>query len=77
MPYMFGLHQGHLIARAEAIAKRHGAWHVNYTEPHGRRRGWFVCDNRGSPFDDAVRKAVMDDIEKAGGIEALLHKRDR
>jgi hypothetical protein len=31
--YMFGLHQGHLTAKADQIAERHGAWHVNYTEP--------------------------------------------
>jgi hypothetical protein len=74
--YMFGLHSGHLTARADTIAKRHGAWHVNYTEPRGKRRGWFACPNRGSPFDQAVAKRVREDIDRAGGIDALMHARD-
>lgn len=75
--YMFGLHAGHLTAKADKIAERYGAWHVNYTEPRGQRRGWFACPNRGSPFDQAVGNAVMDDIERVGGLDALRHKRDR
>lgn len=73
--YMFGLHSGHLTAKADTIAKKHGAWHVNYTEPRGERRGWFACPNRGSPFDQATATAVMADIRAAGGIEALTRKR--
>lgn len=75
--YFFGVHAGHLTAQADKIAKRHGAWHVNYTEPRGPRRGWFGCPNRGHPFDLAVAKAVFADIDAAGGIETLLHKRDK
>jgi hypothetical protein len=75
--YFFGLHRGHLTAEADRIARRHGAWHVNCIESDGRRRGWFSCPNRGAPFDRATAKAVMADIERAGGIEALLHRRDR
>lgn len=75
--YFFGLHAGHLTARADRIARRHGAWHVNYTEPRGERRGWFACPNRGNPFDERTATAVMADIEAAGGIEALRHQRDR
>jgi len=77
MPHHFGLHAGHLTAQADRIARRHGACHINYTEPRGERRGWFNCDNRGSPFDEAVAKAVMADIDAAGGLNALKHKRDR
>ena len=69
--YLFGLHSGHLTAAAEQIAARHGAWHVNYTEAHGERRGWFACPSRGAPFDQAIARAVMADIERAGGIECL------
>ena len=58
-------------------AKRNGAWHVNHTEPRGRRRGWFGCPNRGEPFDRNTAAAVMDDIDKAGGIDARRHRRDR
>jgi hypothetical protein len=68
---MFGLHSGHLTAHAERIAKKHGAWHINYTEPRGQRRGWFACPNRGSPFDQRVSDAVWADIDAAGGIDAL------
>lgn len=52
--YFFGVHRGHLTARADRIAARHGTCHTNYTEPRGIRRGWFSCPNRGSPFDGAT-----------------------
>src|ERR1700732_472996 len=56
--YLFGVHYGHLAAPADQIAERHGAWHVNYTDPHGQRRGWFACSNRGAQFDQAIARAV-------------------
>jgi hypothetical protein len=73
--FMFGVHDGHLTAKAQQIAKRHGASHVNYTEPRGRKRGWFACTNQGAPFDQATARAVLADIEAAGGFEAL--RRDK
>ena len=75
--YFFGLHSGHLTAQADRIARRHGASHANYTEPSGVRRGWFECPHRGVPFDTATASAVMADIDRIGGIAALLHARDR
>jgi hypothetical protein len=54
--YLFGVHYGHLTAPADQIAGRHGAWHVNYTDPHGQRRGWFACPNRGAQFDQAIAR---------------------
>jgi hypothetical protein len=70
--FHFGLHDSHLTARADKIAAKHGAWHINYTEPGtGRRRGWFACRNMGHPFDNATANAVLADIEAAGGFEAL------
>jgi hypothetical protein len=69
--FQFGLHDGHLTLKAQLIAERHDADHVNYTEPNGRKRGWFVCDNRGSPFNEARAKRVLADIEDAGGFKAL------
>jgi hypothetical protein len=46
-----------------------------YTEPRGERCGWFKCSNRESRF--AVAKAVMADIDRAGGIETFRRdKRD-
>lgn len=75
--YLFGCHDGHLVARADRIAAKHGAVHVNYTEPCGRRCGWFSCRNRGEPFDGSVASAVERDIALAGGIEALMSARHR
>ena len=72
--YLFGLHHGHLKAKADKIAKRHDAWHINYTEPNGQKRGWFSCRNLGSPFDQAIADAVIADIEKVGGFDALRKK---
>jgi hypothetical protein len=69
--YLFGLHNGHLTAVADQIAGRHGAWHINYTEPCGERRGWFACPNRGPSFYQVTASAVMADIDRAGGIETL------
>ena len=69
--YVFGLHDGHLTAVADQIAGRHGAWHVNYTEPCGERRGWFACPNRGPSFYQVIARAVMAGIDRAGGIETL------
>lgn len=76
--YFFGLHDGHLTAKAQTIARYYGADHINYTEPGtGRRRGWFACPNRGAPFDQAVQREVMVHIERAGGLSTLKHKRDK
>jgi hypothetical protein len=73
--YSFGLHSGHLTARADEIAKKHGADHTNYTEPRGEKRGWFSCDNRGEPHNSATAKAVWADIDAAGGIDKLRKRR--
>lgn len=64
----FGLHRGHIDdAKADAIARRNGAWHVNYTDPGTReKRGWFCCRNLGFPFDRDTARAVMADIRAAG-----------
>jgi hypothetical protein len=72
--YNFGVHNGHLKKQADAIAKKHGAWHVNYNDPTGQLRGWFGCPNRGAPFDDNTARAVMAAIEKAGGFDGLRKK---
>jgi len=62
------LHTGHLTARADQIAGRHG---VNYTEPCGERRGWFACPNRGPSFYQLIARAVIADIDRAGGMQTL------
>ena len=77
--HFFGLHSGHLTKKADQIAEKHGAWHVNYDEFKGpgqiERRGWFACPNRGNPFDGATAAAVMTDIEAAGGLDSMKKKR--
>ncbi len=75
--FLFGCHAGHLGAKADRIAHKHGAEHVNHTEPHGRRCGWFEAPNRGEPFNGARANGVWRDIDKAGGLDALRHKQDR
>ena len=76
--YFFGVHEGHLSKRVNAIAEKHGATHVNYSEPTGhgqyRKRGWFACRNRGNPFDLAVAKAVLGELEAKGGFDAFRLK---
>lgn len=76
--HFFGLGTGHLPQTAAAIAKKHGAVLVNYTDPqckcgHGcpagkckaSRRHWFACPNRGQPFDGQTAAAVLAAIEAA------------
>lgn len=75
MEYHFGLHKGHLIDKANKIAKKHKASHINFTEYLGEKRGWFACENLGEPHNSAIAKAVMADIELIGGIAALQLKR--
>jgi len=64
--HFFGLGDGYMPAAADEVARKHGACLVNYTEPHGKRRHWFACPNRGEPFDSSTANAVMADIEAAG-----------
>lgn len=81
--YMFGSGKGHLPAKADKIAGKHGASLVNYTDaaclcghgcpPHrckASRRHWFVGPNRGEPFDRDLAKAVESDLARAGLIDA-------
>lgn len=77
--HFFGVHRGHLTKKADQIAERYGASHVNYEEYRGpgqvEKWGWFACQNRGYPFDDATARAVMADIDAAGGVDALRKRR--
>lgn len=62
----FGLGSGHLPQKADKIAQKHGACLTNYTEPRGRRRHWFSCDNRGEPCDSETARAVIAALDAAG-----------
>jgi hypothetical protein len=75
--FLFGEHDGHLHMRADQIARKYGAAHVNYIEPDGRRRGWFCCPDRGSPLNENCATTVLTAIERAGGFAALTYKQDR
>lgn len=72
----FDVHGGHLHARANAIAERHGGAHVNIIDA-GRRRGWFEVPSCGDFIDKQRIALIRRDIAAAGGMEALMHKRDR
>jgi hypothetical protein len=75
--FLFGEHDGHLHMRADQIARKYGAAHVNYIEADGRRRGWFSCPDRGSPLNENCATTVLTAIERAGGFAALTYKQDR
>jgi hypothetical protein len=74
---LFMNHEGHLTVDADDIAGRHDAWHVNHTEPNGRKCGWFACSNLGDVYNMRIAKLVREAIEKAGGIEGLQMPEER
>jgi hypothetical protein len=68
--YQFGCGDGHLPERrTQRIARKHGAELVNYVEPgNGRKRHWFNTENLGSPHDEQVATAVLDELRATGII---------
>lgn len=70
MAYTFGFRRGHLLAKADKIARRYGAVHLNVVDG-GTRISWFEVENC-YPHVAAAREAkVWAAIDAAGGIEAL------
>jgi len=65
-PYHFGLGAGWLPARADEIAKRHGAVLVNTQQPNRDKRHYFAAPNKGGPHNKRVSEAVMADLRAAG-----------
>lgn len=61
--------EGHLPKRADKIARKHGAWLVNYTDPNGRKSYWFAAPNLGSPHDDNRRRDLSAALIAAKIIE--------
>jgi len=50
-------------ARRRAIAKTHGAeWIGPVRIPGNDATGWFNAPNLGTPFDEAVARAVLADV---------------
>ena len=70
----FLLHAGHLLAKADKIAQRHGGRHVNINDC-GRARGWFEVPSTGRQIDQYRMAEITKAIEAAGGVEALRRKR--
>ncbi len=60
--HMFGLYSGYLSAKLiKRVETKFPEVSVNnYTEPYGKKRGWFSGPNRGSPFDGAMAREVME-----------------
>lgn len=55
------------IARVmRKIAERHSAYFIEATLPGTGYQRWFSGPNRGAPFDQAMKDAVIDDLIKAG-----------
>jgi hypothetical protein len=69
--HQFGLGAGHLGELAEAIARRHDAWLVNYTEPNGYKRHWFATKNRGEPFNTQTAYRVLKTCREAGAFDEV------
>lgn len=68
--YMFGVSHVRpsrkVARRMRAIAKRHGAYLVECDLPGTGYQRWFAGPNCGNPFDQAMSRAVYDDMRKAG-----------
>lgn len=64
--YMFLCGDGHLPERAAEIAQRLGAQLVNYTEPNGYKRHWFVIDSTCAALDQSKAEQVQRYLERAG-----------
>ena len=67
----FGVHNGHLKAKADRIAKKHGATHTNYTSPSGMKQGWFSIGTGDPQRAKRVEQAIEADIDQEGGLNAL------
>lgn len=76
-PFMFGLTRREATTRQaqrlRAIAARHEADFVGPVRlPGNELRGWFEAPNRGAPFDDATRDAVMADVAADASVADLF-----
>lgn len=65
--FMFAVNRGKLdvreVERREAIAEKHEVTFVYIKDPGQGYLSWFAGPNRGEPFDGALRRAVVADIE--------------
>lgn len=78
--HLFGLGRGYLPKLVDRAARKHGAYLVNYSDagcscgygcrdncPENRRH-WFAGPSQGSPFDEALEKAVLGDPAVSAAI---------
>jgi hypothetical protein len=73
--YHFFLHDGYVDSEAvEKILQDAGieAWHTNYTEPHGKKRGWFSCVDYGFSSNRDTESRAREVISIAGGLDRFL-----
>ena len=68
--YLFGLFRGRpapaAVGKADAIATRRDCCIIQYLDPATGPRGWLAGPNRGAPFDGAMERAVIRDLERSG-----------
>ena len=70
--YYFGAGHGKVAKKTEralnSIAQRHDrfGFFVAVTLPGEGPRYWFGCENRGSPFQAATAKTILDEAKEAG-----------
>jgi hypothetical protein len=77
--FIFGLRRGWLPKKAESIAKKHGAWLVENTDPQctcgqdcwpgeckRSRYHWFATESKGDQSNLETARKVHDDLTTAG-----------
>jgi hypothetical protein len=57
---------GHLPDQADEIARQYDACLVNYTEPNGEKRHWFVAESWGPDDARKTEAALWDELVEAG-----------
>lgn len=65
-PYIFGAGPCHLSVAVAVAVNREGAELVNYTEPHGIKRHWFVAGAAmaAPPFAASLARRVRAAVER-------------
>jgi hypothetical protein len=86
--YLFGAGPGWLPKEADTIARKYGAWLVNFTGPQCKcgsgcrrrackknRRHWFATANAGLPYNQNTCDRVLQEVNEIGviNVEMNLH----
>lgn len=76
--FYFGRHEGHLLARADEIAKLHdpGAGHVNLTNPSPStetptvKKGYYYAPRQPEEgLETVLANKILEDVEAEGGLQ--------